>query len=220
MMNYKTFLYKLIGLHTPTISQMIVRRIEIFYDSLYGLDFLTVIPTNKLGLDKNLVSKGSPSGNKFLYNVIKDLNITENDSILDIGCAKGSALKYFNKFSFKNKDGLELSKTLVEVCRKNFTILNNNNIKIYNQSAIDFKNYNEYSFFYLYNPFPEIIMKKVIDCLKKQILNKSITIIYNNPVCHNVLINNGFLLLKKYPDKWGNGINVYTNVLKSNNNLE
>ena len=75
-------------------------------------------------------------------------------------------------------------------------------------------NYNEYNFFYLYNPFPEIILKKVIDSLKKQILNKSIKIIYNNPVGHNFLINNGFILLKNYPDEWGNGINVYTNLLK------
>ena len=69
-MNYKTFAYKLIGLDTPTISQMLVRRIEIFYDSLYGLDFLTVIPLKELGLDDSFVSKGSPSGNKFLYTVL------------------------------------------------------------------------------------------------------------------------------------------------------
>ena len=54
-------------------------------------------------------------------------------------------------------------------------------------------------------------MIKFIDCLKKQIKNKEITIIYNNPVCHNVLIKNGFVLLKKLPDKWGNGINLYSN---------
>ena len=147
MKNYKSFAYKLIGLDTPTIYQMIMRKIEIFYESLYGIDFLTVIPTNKLGLDKNMVSKGSPSGNKFLYNLLKDLNITQNDSILDIGCAKGSALKYMSKFPFNKVNGLELSKTLVQVCSKNFTILNNNKIKIYNQSAIDFNDYDKYNFF-------------------------------------------------------------------------
>ena len=65
-MNYKTFIYKLIGLKTPTFSQMLVRRIEIFYQSLYGLDFLTVIPLKELGLDKSVVVQGSLSGNKFL----------------------------------------------------------------------------------------------------------------------------------------------------------
>ena len=89
--------------------------------------------------------------------------------------------------------------------------LNISNIKVYNISATEIKDYKDYNFFYLYNPFPEIIMIKFIECLKKQISNKKITIIYNNPVCHNVLIKNKFVLIKKYPDMWGNGINVYSN---------
>lgn len=219
-MNIKDFLFKLFGFSKPTIIQMIIRKIEIFYDKIYGLDFLSVIPLKELGLDDSVVVQGSPSGNKYLYNLLKDLDIKEHNSILDIGCAKGSAIKYFSKFPFKKIDGLELSKTLTKICDNNFRILNISNIKVHNISATEFKGYNDYNFFYLYNPFPEIVMIKFIDCLKKQILSKPITIIYNNPVCHNVLINNGFLLLKKYPDMWGNGINVYSNVVKSNKNLE
>ena len=210
-MNYKDFFLKLLGFSKPTIKQMLVRRFEIFYDRIYGLDFLSVQKNEQLGLDKNLVSKASPSGNKYLTDILKDMKISNNDNILDIGSAKGSALKYFSKFPFKKIDGLELSESLSKICTNNFSILKINNVKVHNISATEFKKYNDYNFFYLYNPFPEIIMKKVIDCLKKKISSKPITIIYNNPVCHNVLINNGFLLLKKYPDMWGNGINVYSN---------
>ncbi|MDB4013441.1 class I SAM-dependent methyltransferase [Flavobacteriaceae bacterium] len=218
MIEFKNFMLKLLGFKKPSVYQMLIRRLEIFYEKTRRLDFLSVRPEEQLGLDKSLVSKASLSGNKYLFYLLKNMKISDN--ILDVGCANGSALKYFTKFTFKKIHGFELLKTLVEICRKNFTILNINNIKIYDQIAIDFKNYNEYNFFYLYNPFPEIIMIKFIDCLKKQIKNKKITIIYNNPVCHNVLINNEFLLVKKHPDMWGNGINVYTNVVKSNNNFE
>ena len=211
---------KLLGFKKPSVYQMLIRRLEILYDLSLGLDFLSVRKYEQIGFDKNLVSKASPSGNKYLTDILKDMKISNNDNILDIGSAKGSALKYFSKFPFKKIDGLELSKTLAQICTNNFRVLNISNIKVHNISATEFRGYNDYNFFYLYNPFPEIVMKKVIDCLKKQISSKPITIIYNNPVCHNVLINNGFLLLKKYPDMWGNGINVYTNVVKSNNNLE
>jgi len=210
-MTLKKNILKLFGFEKPTIIQMVSRRFEIFYDKLYGLDFLSVIPLEVLGLDSSVVVQGSPSGNKFLFKVLNDVFIDSDDSILDIGCAKGSALKYFAKFPFNKVHGLELSKTLVQICRKNFNILKKNNVKVFHENATNFKHYNEYNFFYLYNPYPKEVMKKFVVCLKKQILNKEIIIIYNNPVCHNVLITNGFVLIKKYPDMWGNGIFVYSN---------
>ena len=142
------------------------------------------------------------------------MKISSNDNILDVGCAKGSALKIFVKFPFKKIHGLELSKMLTKICTNNFRVLKINKIKVHNIDATEFKSYGDYNFFYLYNPFPEVIMIKFIDCLKKQIKNKKITIIYNNPICHDALIINEFLLVKKYPDMWGNGINVYTNTTK------
>jgi hypothetical protein len=219
VIEFKNFMLKLLGFKKPSVYQMLIRRLEILYDLSLGLDFLSVRKYEQIGFDKNLVSKASPSGNKYLTDILKDMKISNNDNILDIGSAKGSALKYFSKFPFKKIDGLELSESLSKICTNNFSILKINNVKVHNICATEFKGYNEYNFFYLYNPFPEIIMIKFIDCLKKQIKNKKITIIYNNPVCHNVLINNEFLLVKKYPDMWGNGINVYTNIVKSNNKL-
>lgn len=210
-MRYKDFFLKLVGYKKPSIIQMIVRRIEIFYDKIYGLDFLSVREEEQSGLNKNLVSKASPSGNKYLNKLLKDLNIKDNDSILDIGCAKGSAMKYFTKFPFKKIHGLELSQTLTKICINNFRVLNISNVKVHNISATKFKGYNDYNFFYLYNPFPEIVMKKFIQTLKEQINDKKINIIYNNPVCHDLLEELGFFLIKTYPDMWGNGINLYTN---------
>jgi hypothetical protein len=37
-MNYKDFFLKLLGFSKPIIIQMLVRRFEIFYDRIYGLD--------------------------------------------------------------------------------------------------------------------------------------------------------------------------------------
>jgi len=215
-MNYKEYFLRLIGYKKPTIFQMFSRRLEIYYDRIYGLDFLSVISTNDLNLDKKLVSKGSPSGNRYLLNLLEQIHINQEDCILDIGSAKGSALKYFIKFPFKNAHGLELSKNLVNICRKNFSILKKDNVKVFNINATEFKGYNNYNFFYLYNPFPSQIMIKILNQIKLQINNeKEIIIIYNNPVSHDILIKNRFILLKKYPDMWGNGIYVYSNNKRS-----
>lgn len=194
----------------PTLLQKIGRRLQIAYEFIFGLDFLSVDSLDKLGLDGKLSSKCSPSGNKFLRDLIIDLDISEVDSILDIGCGKGSALRVFNDFEFLRTDGIELSEYLGKIAVNNFTILRQGKVNIFIENALEFKSYNNYNYFYLYNPFPEVVFKRLLEVFKNQFIGREIKIIYNNPVCHELLISDGFILLKKYPDMWGNGIHLYS----------
>ena len=73
----------------PSVWQKLYRKFEILWEKINGLDFSTVVPVAELGLDEYLVIKGSPSCNKYLVQLFDELNITSNDRILDIGCAKG-----------------------------------------------------------------------------------------------------------------------------------
>jgi len=193
----------------PNIFQKIHRQLQIAYDYSRGLDFLKVISVEDLKLNNKVVHKGSPSGNKYLKIVLQGIQINKDKSILDIGCAKGSALKVMLSFPFKKIDGIELSPDLVKIAKRNFQKLKTNKVEIFNQNATDFMGYNNYNYFYLYNPFPKKIFEKVIKRINEQIKNKEILIIYNNPVCHDLLIDSNFLLIEKFPDAWGNGINLY-----------
>ena len=192
---------------------MVIRRIEILYDRLYGLDFLSVIPSDKLGFNNKIVHKGSPSGDRFLTKVLNRMNIMSEDCILDIGCAKGSAIKHMNKFPFKKTDGIDISKELTVIARKNFRILKLKRIEIFNENILKFKKLNNYTFFYLYNPFPLEIMKIFLSRLKKQIpLDKEVIIIYNNPVCHKQFLIEDFHLIKRFPNMCGTHIFVYSSI--------
>jgi len=66
-----------------------IENLRFYGKKINGLDFSTVVPVAELGLDESLVNKGSPSCNKYLVQLFDALNITSNDRILDIGCAKG-----------------------------------------------------------------------------------------------------------------------------------
>jgi len=142
----KDFFYKL-KKQENMIFQIILRQIQIYYDRLYGLDFLSVMKAKQLRLDENLVFRPSPSGDRFLYNVLKDLDINEHDSILDIGCAKGSAIRMMNNFSFSRIDGLEISESLANIAKSNFFKLKFNKTKIYNKDATEFKLYYNYNYY-------------------------------------------------------------------------
>lgn len=178
-----------------------------------GLDFTKIVHEGELGFKSNDYFRYSPSGDHYLKNVVQGLNISTGSAILDIGCGKGSALKIFYAAKFSKIDGLEISEKLAEIAKNNLRILKLKKTSIYNSDIINFNNYNEYNYFYLYNPFSHQIFSIFLNGLIQSLINypREVKIIYNNPVCHEMLVQNNFKLIKKYPDRWGNGINIYIN---------
>jgi hypothetical protein len=185
-------------------------QFKIIWEKARGLDFIQVLPPEDLGFDENLVYRGSPSGDSFLIKVLEELEIEPRDSILDIGCAKVSALRVMHKFPFQKIDGLEISQTLYRIAKSNFEKMNIKNITVYNLDARDFLSFKDYKYFYFYNPFPHVVMVDVISKLVEQVGSQQVFIIYNNPVCHEVISKSGFHKISEHPDRWGNGIYVYS----------
>lgn len=177
------------------------------------VDFSTIVQPEEVGLDSKYVVHSSPSGNKYLVHLLKDLHITNQDSILDIGCGKGSAMLTMLKFPFVRVDGIELSREIAEIAIQNLTNLKKRHWHVLNENAITYKEYNAYSMLYLYHPFPEEIMRKVFANICSSIANRTqeLLVIYNNPVCHELVVDEGFAKYREYPDEWGNGIFVYSN---------
>lgn len=203
-------------LNRPSRLQKFKRRIDIWRDHIAGLDFLTVTPVSELGLNEALVSKCSPSWSALLEKIFLDLNISSADRILDIGCGKGAVLRGLSKFPFGRIDGIELSDVLAAKAQENFRVLKTNRVNIFNINAVMFNGFGEYNIFYLYNPFPQIVVEEFMAKLSGQLSQQCETlIIYNNPVCHLVIEANGFIKVSEYPDEWGNGIFCYSN--KPNN---
>lgn len=192
----------------------ISRKVKIFTERIRGIDFSTVVEPEELGFDSEKVSHSSPSGNKYLTNVLNDLDITEKDSIVDIGSGKGSAMLTMLKYPFSKVDGIELSNYLAVIATQNFKKLNIEKSHIFNCNATSFKHFDNYNIFYLYNPFPAETMRKVIDNITQSNKNMpgKLRLIYNNPVCHDVIVRQGvFSKTKEYPDEWGNKIYMYSN---------
>lgn len=191
-------------------------------ERIRGLDFMTFIEPESVGLDPTIAFRSSPSGNKYLINVLNDLKITPKDSIIDIGCGKGSAICKMLKFPFSKIDGIELSEHIASIAVENFKRLHTKRVKIITCDASLFNDYDSYNMIYLYNPFPGCVMMSVIDALICSVnrLERELIIIYNNPTCHdNVVSRNVFSRVATYPDQWGNGIAVYSNRDAENSRL-
>lgn len=191
-------------------------KIRIFAEKLNGVDFS--IPVNNpedIGLDPAKVKRSTPSGNKYLRQVLRNLNICETDKIIDVGCGKGSAMKIMLAFPFSQIHGIEISEFLSNIAQSNFLQLRDTRVKIFTGDAMGFNNYRNYNYFYFYNPFPSTIMVIVLNEIVKSIslVPRKVTLIYNNPTCHNDIMDiNVFSLIGQYPDEWGNKIYIYRTI--------
>jgi len=177
------------------------------------LDFEGVVNTASLGYDERIVHRSSPSGGRHLDLVLKTLDISESDGIIDVGCGKGSAMKTLMRYPFKRCDGLEISESLGVIARRNFEILGVQT-EIFTGDAALFKGFDRYTFFYLYNPFPPAILVNFIENMHSYNKNQT-TIIYNTPSGGLHLEGLGYKLVSHHPRDDGSG--NYTNVYKRYN---
>ncbi len=174
-----------------------------------GLDFSRVVTPDQVDLDVSVASRSSPSGDEYLRRVIAELDVGVNDRILDIGCGKGSAMRCFLETCASVVDGIELSPELAAIAEKNFRRLGETRSRIFVGDACSFDGYGDYTILYMYNPFPALVMENVLSLIRHA--GAEVVLIYNNPVCHDNVVDAGFTLLREYPDRWGNGIRVYAN---------
>jgi SAM-dependent methyltransferase len=188
-----------------------------YRDILEGVDFVTGVESETLGLDPSTAFRSTPSGNGYLRDVLKHLNIKTVDRILDIGCGKGSAMRVMLKFPFEYVHGIELSPQIAAIAQNNFKALNAPKLKVhvFVGDASSFKELDKYTHFYFYNPFSAPIMQKVLANILASIQSapRKIRIIYNNPVCHaEILSSKAFQQNGDFPDEWGNRIFIYESI--------
>lgn len=192
----------------------LIRKSRILIDGFLGLDFLNVVQPEEVGLDSERVYRSSPSGDKYLKKLLLDFNISSQDSIIDIGCGKGSAMRTMLKFPFKQVDGIELSKFIAEIARSNFRKLKIKKSTVFIADASLFKEYDAYNIIYFYNPFPSAVMIEVLNSIVESIKknDRELVIIYNNPTCDEIVVKNGvFMKMGYYSNMWGNRIYIYSN---------
>jgi len=195
------------------IYYKLVFPLAIKLDKIMGLDFLSDIHAEEVGLDPKLVHNSSPSSKRFLKRVLNDFTISPLDSIIDIGCGKGYALRTMLKFHFEKVDGIELSSHIANIATQNFKRLNSKRTKIFTGDATQFNEYDAYNFIYLFNPFPSVVMSEVIHRLIQSIRrsDREVVIIYLAPVCNEVIVSNGLFTKTGIYHRKGSWITIYSN---------
>ncbi len=112
--------------------------------------------------------------------LFKDIDISDTDVLVDVGCGKGRVINYWLSSGIKNRIyGIELDPDVAGDTQER--LKNYANITIIAGSCID--NFPvEGTIFYLYNPFSESVLKEFLASVNRLCTTDGrIIIIYNNP---------------------------------------
>jgi SAM-dependent methyltransferase len=133
------------------------------------------------------------SGGLAFDRLMAHFDFTPEDAILDFGCGKGGILISLSKYPFSKIVGVEIAPELVRIAQDNIRKLGIRNVAIECCDAAEFKDLDEYNYFYFFDPFPEVVMQDVLRNIEQSILDRprKITIIYLNPFCHGLIESRG-----------------------------
>ena len=138
-----------------------------------------------------------------LDNVMKQLELNDNDTILDVGCGKGLFLYYARKYNFETICGIDYSENLIKIANDNIKKINDKRISVECCDARLYQEYHKYNYFFFCNPFSEFIMEDVVKkiCESRKSNSRKISVIYQFPFSKNVFEKFGFMIkFEKYPN--------------------
>lgn len=174
-----------------SLSKFIFYKFALLLDRIRGVDFYQPLTLRDIGLAEVSDSIHYGATRSFEINkVLKMANASASDRILDFGSGKGLSLTDFEKYGFDKVVGVELSKDLVMIAKKNFKKLGITNIEILNCDATTIKNeLDVFNYFYLYNPFTgrtfSLVIQNILESIERH--PREVTIIYNYPLEKSII---------------------------------
>ncbi len=197
--NIKYFLF--IGFNWNWQIALYLLRDNIYGEKKYqintiGYDKLTTL--RKQNIDISHSTLYMPVSYKLLEELFDKISLTSYSHFIDIGCGKGRALCVAAKYGVKNITGIDFSKTLCLEAEKNISAIQpsfpNTIFIIENKNATEYIIPHDVDCIFLFNPFDEIIIKKVVENIQHSLekRKRAITVIYVNPMHKELFTEIGF----------------------------
>ena len=164
------------------------------FDAQFGTETSLHVPLWKLKLESpNAVygTKYQASDEQEIRDGIAAVPADPEEMVfIDVGCGKGIAVLVAAQLGFKRVIGVEFASELVRIACEN-TARTNVSAEIVETDAAGYEFPNEDMIVYLYNPFQQQVMEKVIENLK-QVTAKRVFVVYNVPNCAFLFDQAGF----------------------------
>ena len=152
-----------------------------------------------------------------LFHYIKSM-IPDDSLFVDFGCGKGRALLIASQFGFREVRGVEFAHELCEIAKRNCAVYKaktavKTEFQIIASDVVDYDVNADENVFFMYNPFDEVVLGKVLDNIATSltIQPRRILIIYYNPKYGNFIEQHDSFEKAGEFVLWGYNFTVYSN---------
>jgi SAM-dependent methyltransferase len=147
----------------------------------------------------------------YLRKVLRSLEIPAESVCLDLGAGMGIAAIVLSRF-FTRVIGVELSGELIATAGRNLERMKVKNVELVHGDARAYKTLDEVTHVYLYNPFPEKVMRKVLENIEESVRRspRKLTILYNCPVCYKEVEAAGYRREKVFMFRLAHPVAIYS----------
>ena len=194
------------------LSNLANRHAPDAFDARYGVDTARVEPLWKFKIDSpNVYGRYQTRDEE---EIVEALRLVGEDprgfTFVDLGCGKGRAMIVAANLGYKQVVGVEFADGLVKIARTNLAKTRTSNAVVIHADAADFVFPDGDMVVYLYNPFPQEVLRKVVANLQK-CRSSRLYVVYMMPEWTEVLDSSGFLRRFGSPEP-GQCVQVWTAV--------
>jgi SAM-dependent methyltransferase len=155
------------------------------FDAKYNVDTSGFIPSWLLHSGEGGAYLGCHTGSLRL--ALDAIPLSVSYAFYDVGCGKGRAAVIATEYPFRAIVGIELSPMLAKIAKRNAETINQcypdrKKIEIITLNATEFLWPPGDKIVFMYHPFGEAVVSKVIEDLLAATQNDNLFIIYGNPV--------------------------------------
>lgn len=180
---------------------MVLIRDEIRGEKKYTINTTGADDLKKLkkkGIDISHATMYMPVSYKLLEEALQQIPVNNKNHFLDIGCGKGRAMCVAANYGFYQIYGIDFSRDFCNAAETNLSLVKQKipslDFLVTEADAAITNIPDDVDLIFLFNPFDEVIMKKVIANIKVSMSKnpRDLNIIYANPLYKKLFTSNGF----------------------------
>jgi len=218
---YLTFLYRVFILAKTwgIFKILLFIPYEIFYMCKFRTNTLFSINHEELDVDNYQKRNSTEYFPTPYYIILKVFSLIEknlhNSIFIDFGSGAGRVLTFVSIFKPKKIIGIEFSKNLHSLAKKNlmmcFKRCSNIDWELFHINALNYKIPKDSNVFFFYDPFNENIMIKIIKKIKFSLDKnlRQIFIIYISPQHKSIFLKFGFRLIHSEINNYNKGFAIF-----------
>lgn len=177
--------------------------LDTWYDYRHGTDTISRIHPSRVETESENKKRSSGYGATRalpFFGLLRQLQLPLDQTFVDLGAGKGRVMFLAAEWGFKRIVGIEFSKPLCEIARRNIEVLQRRRLlKSDAELTIVESDVAHYSFgptdsiFFLFDPFDAVVMNRVLENLSNSIRQhpRPVWLIYNTPAEHSTVMASG-----------------------------